>query len=86
MIRTLKSMAAFKNMKALVTAAGAKMDDIVKINVYLTDIRCRPAFLEARPQVFHGRFSLPPWSVGNVTLASPDLLVEIDAWAFVGAG
>jgi enamine deaminase RidA (YjgF/YER057c/UK114 family) len=80
-----QSMAAFNNMKALVTAAGAKMDDIVKINVYLTDMRFRPAFLEARRKFFTGDFPAAV-VVGNVTLASPDLLVEIDAWAFIGAG
>ena len=24
--------------------------------------------------------------IGNVTLASPDLLVEFDAWGFIGCG
>jgi enamine deaminase RidA (YjgF/YER057c/UK114 family) len=80
-----QSMAAFENMKALVSAAGAKMDDVVKINVYLTDIRYRSAFLEARRKFFTGDFPAAV-VVGNVTLASPDLLVEIDAWAFIGAG
>ena len=27
----------FENMKAIVTAAGATFDDVVKVNVYLTD-------------------------------------------------
>lgn len=81
----LQSVAAFENMKSLVEAAGAMMDDIVKITVYLTDIRHRPAFLKARRNFFTGDF---PASVviGNVTLASPELLVEIDAWGFIGAG
>lgn len=80
-----QSMAAFQNMRALVEAAGAKMNDIVKINVYLTDIRHRPDFLKARRKFFTGDFPAAV-VVGNVTLASPELLVEIDAWAFMGAG
>jgi len=28
----------FENLKAVVTAAGGTMDDIVKVNVYLTDL------------------------------------------------
>lgn len=80
-----QAMQAFRNMKALVEAAGARMSDVVKINVYLTDIEFRPAFLKARRQFFFDPFPAAV-VVGNVTLASPDLLVEIDAWAFMGAG
>lgn len=28
----------FDNLKAIVTAAGAKLDDVVKVNLYLTDL------------------------------------------------
>lgn len=80
-----QSVAAFENMKALVEAAGAKMSDIVKINVYLTDMRFRPAFVEARKKFFEGDFPAAV-VIGNVTLASTDLLVEIDAWGFIGCG
>src|SRR5262249_17732346 len=71
-----QTIQAFKNMKALVEEAGGKMDDVVRIEVYLTDMRFRPAFVEARRKFFTGDF---PTSavIGNVTLASPDLLVEI---------
>ncbi len=79
-----QSLAVFENMRALVEEAGAKMDDIVKINVYLTDIRYRPDFLRARRHFFTGDFPAAV-VVGNVTLASAELLVEIDAWAFIGA-
>jgi enamine deaminase RidA (YjgF/YER057c/UK114 family) len=80
-----QSIAAFENMKALVEAAGAKMSDLVKINVYLTDMRFRPAFIEARKKFFTGDFPAAV-VIGNVTLASPDLLVEFDAWGFIGCG
>jgi 2-iminobutanoate/2-iminopropanoate deaminase len=80
-----QSVAAFQNMRELVEAAGARMDDVVKINVYLTDIRHRPAFLKARRRFFTGNFPAAV-VIGNVTLANPELLVEIDAWAFIGAG
>lgn len=80
-----QSVAAFENMQALVEAAGAKMDDVVKINVYLTDMRHRPAFLKARRKFFTGDFPTAV-VIGNITLASSDLLVEIDAWGFIGAG
>jgi len=80
-----QSIATFENMKHQVEAAGAKMSDIVKITVYLTDMRFRPAFVEARRKFFSGDFPAAA-VVGNVTLAAPDLLVEIDACGFIGCG
>jgi enamine deaminase RidA (YjgF/YER057c/UK114 family) len=80
-----QSIATFRNMKALVAAAGADMSDVLKITVYLTDIRSRPALIEARRQFFSGDFPCAVL-IGNVTLASPELLVEIDAWGIIGAG
>jgi 2-iminobutanoate/2-iminopropanoate deaminase len=73
----------FERIKALIEAAGGKMDDIVKLNVYLTDIRHRPAFVEARKKFFTGDF---PAAVvaGNLSIAATGILVEIDAWAFKG--
>ena len=77
-----QSRQCFRNMKALVEAAGSSMSDVVKINVYLTDIRHRPAFVEARKEFFTGDFPTA-FVVGPVTLAMADLLVEIDAWAHI---
>ena len=80
-----QSVAAFNNMQALIIAAGGTMKDILRITVYLTDMQYRPAFLEARRKFFEGDFPAAA-VVGNVTLAHPDLLVEIDALGFIGAG
>lgn len=74
----------FKRLKALIEAAGGKMDDIVRLTVYLTDIRHRPAFVEARKKFFTGDFPTAV-VIGNVTIAATGLLVEIDAWAFKGS-
>ena len=80
-----QSVQAFENMKAYTEAAGGTMGDIVRITCYLTDIRHRPAFLEARREYFTGDFPAAI-VIGNVTLANTNLLVEIDAWGFIGAG
>lgn len=80
-----QSIQAFRNMKALIEAAGGSMRDIVKVTCYLTDIRFRPAFVKARRRFFGGDFPAAV-VVGNVTLAADDLLVEIDAQGFVGMG
>lgn len=71
---------AFRNMRALIEAAGGTMDDIVRITVWLTDVRHRPALLKARAEAFKGDFPTVTL-VGGVDLAYDDLLVEIDAFA-----
>ncbi len=80
-----QAVAAFNNMQALITAAGGTMKDIVRITVYLTDMAYRPAFLESRRKFFTGDFPAAA-VIGNVTLAHPDLLVEITGLGFIGAG
>ena len=73
---------AFRNMRALVEAAGGTMDQIVRMTVWLTDIRHRPLLLRARAEAFRGDFPTVTL-VGGVDLAFDELLVEIDAIAVV---
>jgi len=80
-----QSIAAFERMKLFVEAAGGKMSDIVKLTAYLTDIRHRNAFVEARRKFFTGDFP-PCVVVGGVVFAHPEYLVEIDAYAILGCG
>lgn len=80
-----QSIQTLKNLKSMVEAAGADMSDVLKINVYLTDIRFRPAFIEARRQFFSDDFPCAVL-IGNVTLASAELLVEVDASGIIGCG
>jgi 2-iminobutanoate/2-iminopropanoate deaminase len=80
-----QSIQAFERMKLFVEAAGGKMNDIVKLTAYLSDIRQRNAFVEARQKFFTGDF--PPCTVvGGVLFAQPEFLVEIDALAILGSG
>jgi len=74
-----------RNMRHYLEAAGGKMSDIARVRIYLTDIRHRPAVLEARREFFNGDF---PCSTlfGVSTLVDPAYLVEIDADAIIGAG
>ena len=72
-------------IKALVEAAGASMADIVKLNVYTTDIAQRPAISEARRAFFAGDF--PCSTLAEVKgLVHPDLLIEIEAIAVLRRG
>jgi enamine deaminase RidA (YjgF/YER057c/UK114 family) len=74
-----------RNIQHYVEAAGGKMNDVVRLRIYLTDMRHRPAVLAARRQFFSGDFPCSTL-VGESTLVDPAYLVEIDADAIVGAG
>lgn len=71
---------AFRNIGAILEAAGVTFDNVVNLRVYLTDMR----YLEAVGQV-RRRFMREPYpasaSVQVVALAEPDLLVEVEAVA-----
>jgi 2-iminobutanoate/2-iminopropanoate deaminase len=71
---------ALTKIKALLEAAGAMMDDIVKLNVFVTDITQRAGVTEARKKFFKHDF--PCSTLVEIrALAQPGLLVEIDAVA-----
>lgn len=78
-----QAQTVLSSVKALVEAAGSSLERIVKMNVFLTDVRHRPVFNEVRDALFGGR--LPPLSVIEVAaLMHPDWLIEIDVIAVAG--
>ena len=78
---TAQTKQVFENMKALLAAASMTFDNVVKINVYLTDLANRPAFHKVREQYFKSN-PLPTSTLVVVrSLAHPDLLVEVEAIA-----
>ena len=72
----------FENIQKIVSAGGGKMDDIVKITVFVTDVRFREGYAEVRSEFFGPN---PPAStmVQISNLAVPDALIEIEAIAVV---
>lgn len=69
-----------RNIQGFVVAAGATLDAVVSLNIFLSDIRYRSAAIQARAEFF----AAPGPSatvVGGVTFAFEDLLVEISAIA-----
>jgi 2-iminobutanoate/2-iminopropanoate deaminase len=76
--------ALFQKMKDLVEAAGGKMDDLIQINVFVTEMNV-PEFWKARREFFTGDFPCSTF-VQVAALATPDLKVEVNAIGFVGAG
>jgi enamine deaminase RidA (YjgF/YER057c/UK114 family) len=76
--------AVFTKIKTLMEAAGGRMDDIVKVNIFVTDITRREEVWKARREFFTGDF--PVSTLVEVrALAVPELLVEIEAVAILGA-
>ncbi|GAA1175599.1 RidA family protein [Nesterenkonia xinjiangensis] len=75
-----QTVQAMENISLLVTEAGGSIEDIVKVTVYLTDIRYRETVYRVMGRYLRG---VHPVSTGLVVeaLARPEWLVEIDATA-----
>jgi len=79
-----QARAIFDKIRQLMEAAVGHMDDIVKVVIYVTDIKRREEVWKARREVFSGDF--PVSTLVEVrALAAPDLLVEVEAVAVFGA-
>ena len=74
---------AFQNLRTVVQACGGTMDDIVKINIYVTDAAHRPAVVAARQQHFSEGHCPASTYVVISALAVPQLLVEVEAVAMI---
>lgn len=71
-------------IRHLIEAAGGSMADIVKMTVYVTDISKRAEIGKVRSEFFPG--DKPCSTLVEVkALVTPDLLIEIDAVAILGA-
>jgi enamine deaminase RidA (YjgF/YER057c/UK114 family) len=80
-----QARAVLGKIKSLVEAAGGSMADVAKVTVYVTDISRRPEVGKARADFFPG--TKPCSTMVEIKgLVTPDLLIEIDALAILGAG
>lgn len=79
-----QSKIIFGKIKSLVEAAGGSMADVVKLTIFVTDIRERDGVWKARREFFTGNFPTSTL-VGTSALADPRLKVEIEAVAHLGA-
>ncbi len=73
----------FENIKKCLEAVGASFDNVVKINVYLTDIDKQLAAVGKVRQEYFVSEPVPSTTVGVSRLADPDALVEIEAIAIL---
>src|SRR5580704_17290378 len=79
-----QAKAIFTKIRHLVEAAGGNMADIVKVTIFVTDIKNREQVRKARQEFFTGNF--PASTLVQVAaLADPSLKVEIEAVAHIGA-
>ncbi|MFM9970396.1 MAG: RidA family protein [Burkholderiales bacterium] len=79
-----QARAVMTKIRHLLDAAGASVADIVKITIYVTDMSRRAELGKVRNEFFPG--NKPCSTLVEVkALASPDLLIEIDAVAIRGA-
>jgi 2-iminobutanoate/2-iminopropanoate deaminase len=72
---------ALSNLKAMVEAAGGTINDIIKVNTYLTDLRYREELARVRAEFFPDGKLPASTLVGVAGLADPDMMVEIEAIA-----
>ena len=73
----------FGKIRSLMEAAGGTMDDIVKMTIYLTEIENNKQVWKAREEFFTNDF--PSCTLVEVSaLATPAILVEINATAHIG--
>jgi enamine deaminase RidA (YjgF/YER057c/UK114 family) len=73
------------NIRQLIEEAGGSMEHLVKVVVYITDVRHREAVYRTMGEYIRGVY---PVSTGLVVqaLARPEWLVEIDATAVIPEG
>ncbi len=76
-----QTVQTLNNVKSVLAEGGAGLDDVVKCNVYLKDMRD----FQAMNDVFASFFPSEPPARTTVqtALAEPEMLVEIEAVAYV---
>jgi len=79
----LQTETVLENIKTILAEAGATMDDVVKVTVFVRDMEHLDRIYDVRRRYFGKPY--PASSMVEVSgLADPELLVEIEAIAVVG--
>lgn len=74
----------FRNIDLLLKEAGAGLQDVIKVTIYLTDMSNFGKVVELRRKWFTAPY--PVDSIVEVkALAIPELMIEIEAMAIIGA-
>ena len=75
---------ALRNVEAALAAAGARIADVIRTRIYLADLAHWPEAARAHAETFAG--VKPACSIVRCEMVSPDILVEFEVDAIVGAG
>lgn len=78
---TAQTLQTIANLKAALAGADATLDDVIKVNVYLSDFAHYPGMDAAYRTVFGN--TPPARATLRADLVYPTLLVEMEAWAVV---
>jgi enamine deaminase RidA (YjgF/YER057c/UK114 family) len=81
-----QAKATLQKIEYLMKAAGGVMNDIVKVNIFVTDITRREEVWQARREFLSGDFPVSTLVQVDAVGGRPDCLVEIEAVGFLGAG
>lgn len=77
---TVQTTQVFSNLKQILEAAGGSLDNVVKLTIFMTDIRDFQKVCEVRSRFLNSEF--PTCSLIEVkSLVKEDWLVEIEAIA-----
>lgn len=81
--REAQIVQAFENLKKVLSAAGATMEDIVDLTSFHTDMRDLPLFMQIKDRYLQRDF--PAWTaIGAASLCgAPGYIIEIKAVAVV---
>ena len=74
-----QTRATLDNLKFALEAAGASMEDVIKVTVYITDFKNYKSFNKAFDEYFSA--NPPARATVRADLVIPELLIEIDAIA-----
>jgi 2-iminobutanoate/2-iminopropanoate deaminase len=77
-----QTIQTLKNVVSVLKAGGATVNDVLKCNVYLADIRHFQIMNEEFAKIFTK--DPPARTTVEARLAEPEMLVEIEAIAWVG--
>jgi enamine deaminase RidA (YjgF/YER057c/UK114 family) len=75
---------AFRNVLACLRENGMRKQDLVKLTVFLTDARLIGEYRAARARVLGDAVRPASTLLVVAGLASPDMLIEVEAWAAKG--
>jgi 2-iminobutanoate/2-iminopropanoate deaminase len=74
----------FRNLQRVLEAGGSSLANVVKVTIFLRDMKSFPKIVELR-----GRWFTPPYPADTIvevsSLAFPELLIEIEAIAVADA-